>query len=75
MPMDDDPSRAWMEFATNIIPDEASTDWVEPMLFEIKDFLENQKTCPEFTIDPTENAPYGSDNGRFGLEALTVLVR
>ena len=31
MLIDDDPSRAWMEFATNIIPYEASTDWVEPM--------------------------------------------
>ena len=37
---------------------------------EIKDFLENQKTCPEFTVEPTENAPYGSENGRFLLEAM-----
>ena len=40
---------------------------------EIKDFLENQKTCPEFTVEPTENAPYGSENGRFLLEAMKIL--
>ena len=74
MLIDDDPSKAWMEFATNIIPYEADTSWVEPTLFEIKDFLENQKTCPEFTIDPTDNAPYGSENGRFLLEAMEVLA-
>ena len=74
MLIDNDPSKAWMEFATNIIPYEADTSWVEPTLFEIKDFLENQKTCPEFTIEPTENAPYGSENGRFLLEAMKVMA-
>ena len=73
MLIDDDPSKAWMEFATNIIPYEADTSWVEPTLFEIKNFLENQKACPEFTTKPTENAPYGSENGRFLMEALNIL--
>ena len=73
MLIDDDPAKAWMEFATNIIPYEADTSWVEPTIFEIKDFLENQKTCPEFTVEATENAPYGSENGRFLLEAMKVL--
>ena len=75
MLIDEDPGKAWMEFATKIIPYEADTSWVEPVLFEIKDLLENQKTCPEFTIEPTKNAPYGSENGRFLLEAMEALGR
>ena len=75
MLVDEDPGKAWMEFATKIIPYEADTSWVQPVLFEIKDLLENQKTCPEFTIEPTKNAPYGSESGRFLLEALEALGR
>ena len=74
MLIDDDPNKAWMEFATNIIAYEADTDWIEPTLFEIKDLLENQKSCPEFTVEPTENSPYGSENGRFLLEAMKILA-
>ena len=72
---DEDPGKAWMEFATNVIPYKADPSWIEPILFEIKEFLENQKTCPEFTVEATENAPYGSENGRFLLEAMAALGR
>ncbi len=46
---DQDTTKAWMEFSTSIIPYEADPTWVEPILFEIKDFLLNQETCPEHT--------------------------
>ena len=74
MLIDSDPNKAWMEFATNIIAYKAHTDWIEPTLIEIKDLLENQKTCPEFTVEPTDNAPYGSENGRFLRDAMKVLA-
>lgn len=74
MLIDEDPSKAWMEFAANIIPYEAETSWVEPKLFEIKDFLENQATCPEFTVEATEHAPYGNENARWLLEVMEVLA-
>ena len=75
MLISDDPSIAWMEFAANIVPYEAETSWVEPTLFEIKDFLENQVICPEFTVEPTVNSPYGNENARWLLEAMKVLAK
>ena len=59
----DDPDKAMMEFAASVIPYEADPSWVEPTLFEIKDFLENQKTCPEHT--PYIDAYTGCDLGRY----------
>ena len=57
--------RANMEFAATIIPYKADPSWVEPTLVEIKDFLLNQKDCPEHT-KPNKDNPYsGCDNGRY----------
>ena len=72
---DEDTSKAWMEFDVQLIAYESNTDWVEPTLLEIKDFLLNQKECPEHTpVDP--NVPYsGCDVGRYLNGAMAALGR
>lgn len=69
---DENPHRAWMQFETSIIPYEADLSWVEPTLLEIKNFIENQKVCPE-------HAPkvgyQGCDLGRYANEMMSALGR
>ena len=65
--------KAIMEFDATIIPYEADTSWIEPTLIEIKDFLLNQKDCPEHAL-PIKGDDYsGCDNGRFLNQALEAL--
>ena len=67
------PDRANMEFAATIIPYKADPSWVEPTLVEIKDFLLNQKDCPEHT-KPNKEDPYsGCDNGRYFEQVMAAL--
>jgi len=63
MLIDEDPKIAWMKFNAIILPYEADTSWVEPTLFEIKDFLLNQKTCPEHTPKKNKDDMAGCDAG------------
>ena len=68
----DDPHTANMEFTASIIPYQADPSWVEPLLFEIKDFLTNQKSCPEHS-QPRKHNPYsGCENGRYLSEAFAA---
>jgi len=68
---DADPAKAWMEFETSIIPYEADPTWVEPTLLEIKQFLDNQETCPPHV--PKGDNYSGCDNGRY-LEAVKAAL-
>ena len=63
---DSNPDNAWMLFSTSIIAYEADTTWIEPTLLMIKDFLLNQKECPEHAPD--------CDLGRYlhAVQAATV---
>ncbi len=69
MLIDEDPTKAWMEFSAIIIPYRADTSWVAPKLLEIRSFLEKQTTCPEHT--PKEGYK-GCDLGRYLNEASTA---
>ena len=73
MLIDDDPSIAWMKFNASIIPYEADTNWIEPTLIEIKNFLMNQISCPEHT--PKGDNFMGCDVGRYGNEMMAALGR
>lgn len=68
---DENPEKALMSFNATILPYEADTSWVEPTLFEIKDFLLNQKTCPEHTPKGADFT--GCDAGRYLNEAMRAL--
>ena len=68
---DENPEKALMSFNATILPYEADTSWVEPTLFEIKDFLSNQKTCPEHTPKGADFT--GCDAGRYLNEAMRAL--
>lgn len=62
-----DPFKAWMMFDVSIIPYEANPSWVEPTLFEIREFLESVPECPVHT--PKGEDYSGCDLGRFVSEA------
>jgi len=69
----EDPTKAMMEFDAIIISYEADTSWIEPTLIEIKDFLLNQKDCPEHSI-PIKGEDYsGCETGRYLNQALEAL--
>jgi hypothetical protein len=68
---DENPEKALMSFNATILPYEADTSWVEPTLVEIKDFLLNQKTCPEHTPKGADFT--GCDAGRYLNEAMRAL--
>jgi membrane peptidoglycan carboxypeptidase len=63
MLIDNDPATAWMKFDTSIIRYEADPSWIEPTLLEIKDFLLNEKKCPQHS--PIGDNYSGCDNGRY----------
>jgi len=71
MLIDADPSKAWLEFATTIIPYRANTQWIEPTLVEIKAFLEQQTDCPEHT--PAARGYGGCDVGRYAQQMMQAL--
>ena len=70
MLIDENPSKAWMEFSTTIIPYKANTSWVEPTLMEIRAFLENQTTCPEHT---PRDGYSGCDVGRYAEQMMRAI--
>ena len=70
---DSDPTKAWMEFAVSLIAYEADTSWVGPTLIEIKEFLLNQKTCPEHA--PLGDNFTGCDLGRYANQMMGALGR
>ena len=61
-----------MKFETLIIPYKADPNWVEPTLLEIKNFTENQKMCPEHTL---EVGYQGCDLGRYAKKMMSALGR
>jgi len=63
MLIDNDPTTAWMKFDTSIIRYEADPSWIESTLLEIKDFLLNEKKCPQHS--PIGDNYSGCDNGRY----------
>tara|TARA_B100000886_G_scaffold326617_1_gene273285 strand:+ start:2257 stop:3093 length:837 start_codon:yes stop_codon:yes gene_type:complete len=65
------PSIAWLKFNAVIIPYEADPSWVEPTLFEIKDFLMNQSSMPNHT--PKGDNFSGCDLGRYINEMVNIL--
>ena len=65
------PSIAWLKFNAVIIPYEADPSWVEPTLFEIKDFLMNQSSIPNHT--PKGDDFSGCDLGRYINETIEAL--
>ena len=65
------PSIAWLKFNAVIIPYEADPSWVEPTLFEIKDFLMNQSSIPSHT--PKGDNFTGCDIGRYANEMIDVI--
>ena len=65
------PSIAWLKFNAVIIPYEADPSWVEPTLFEIKDFLMNQSSMPNHT--PKGDNFTGCDLGRYANETINIL--
>ena len=65
------PSIAWLKFNAVIIPYEADPSWVEPTLFEIKDFLMNQSSMPNHT--PKGDNFTGCDLGRYANEMINIL--
>lgn len=66
-------NKANMEFTASIIPYHADPGWVEPILYEVKDFLLNQAECP-LHAEPTDGNPYsGCDKGRYIGEVLSAL--
>ena len=69
----EDPDIANMEFIASIIPYQADPGWVEPVLFEIKEFLLNQKSCPEHSLPSGDNPYSGCDNGRYLREVIAFL--
>ena len=70
---DDNPAVAWMQFDTSIIPYNANTTWIEPTLLEIREFLEQETSCPEHT--PKGNNYSGCDLGRYANEMMAALER
>ncbi|MBP52203.1 MAG: hypothetical protein CMI27_03555 [Opitutae bacterium] len=69
MLIDQDPSKAWMEFAATIIPYRVNTSWIAPTLVEIRSFLEKQITCPEHT---PKKGYTGCDLGRYANEVIAA---
>ena len=65
------PSIAWLKFNAVIIPYEADPSWVEPTLFEIKDFLMHQSSMPNHT--PKGDNFTGCDLGRYANEMINIL--
>ena len=60
----DDPGVAWMKFNTTILPYEGNVEWVENVLFDIKETLETS-VCPDH--------PAGCEYGRFLGSATNYL--
>ena len=65
------PSIAWLKFNALIIPYEADPTWIEPTLFEIKDFLMNQSSMPNHT--PKGEDFSGCDLGRYANEMIEAI--
>ena len=65
------PSIAWLKFNALIIPYEADLNWIEPTLFEIKDFLMNQSSMPNHT--PKGEDFSGCDLGRYANEMIEAV--
>ena len=65
------PSIAWLKFNALIIPYEADPTWIEPTLFEIKDFLMNQSSMPNHT--PKGEDFSGCDLGRYANEMIEAV--
>ena len=65
------PSIAWLKFNALIIPYEADPTWIEPTLFEIKDFLLNQSSMPNHT--PKGEDFSGCDLGRYANEMIEAI--
>jgi hypothetical protein len=72
MLIDENPSRAWMQFDASIIAYKADTGWVEPTLLEIREFLNTQEVCPEHTAGKSIDG--GCDVGRYVNEVKRLLI-
>lgn len=71
MLIDENPTKAWLQFTASIIPYEADPSWVEPTLLEIKEFLVNEKVCPSHS--PRGGNYSGCDVGRYANQMMTAL--